>query len=276
MGSGSWTSINPNELGMIPRAFSDMFAHTEAARAAGVEVVIRVSFIEIHNEELRDLLDSGYKSNQLAIREDAEGGIFVAGAEEKEVTCLDEILGHLERGTGCRSTASTHMNEHSSRSHAIFTVQVEQRKEAVAPSAQPASISGKVVTEETPLPPPPASGAAPPTAISFVTDSGVSDYVTSKFHFVDLAGSERVKRTRAEGDRLKEGIHINCGLLSLGNVISALGDDKKRAAVTHVPYRDSKLTRLLQDSLGGNASNASARRHRLCIPFNVFLAQERS
>jgi hypothetical protein len=256
MGSGSWTSVNPNELGMIPRAFSDMFAHTDAARAAGVEVSIRVSFIEIHNEELRDLLDSGYKSNQLAIREDAEGGIFVAGAEEKEVTCLDEILGHLERGTGCRSTASTHMNEHSSRSHAIFTVQVEQRKEPIPTNAPPASLVGKAVTEETPLPPPPAPGSSSSSAISFVTDAGVSDYVTSKFHFVDLAGSERVKRTRAEGDRLKEGIHINCGLLSLGNVISALGDDKKRAAVTHVPYRDSKLTRLLQDSLGGNASNA--------------------
>ncbi len=100
-----------------------------------------------------------------------------------------------------------------------------------------------------------------PASISFVTDAGVSDYVTSKFHFVDLAGSERVKRTRAEGDRLKEGIHINCGLLSLGNVISALGDDKKRAAVTHVPYRDSKLTRLLQDSLGGNARMATAEQH---------------
>jgi hypothetical protein len=128
MGSGSWTSVNPNELGMIPRAFSDMFAHTDAARSSGIEVGIRVSFIEIHNEELRDLLDSGYKSNQLAIREDAEGGIFVAGAEEREVTCLDEILGHLERGTGCRSTASTHMNEHSSRSHAIFTVPSPQSR----------------------------------------------------------------------------------------------------------------------------------------------------
>ncbi len=107
MGSGSWTSINPNELGMIPRAFSDMFGHTDAARAAGIEVSIRVSFIEIHNEELRDLLDSGYKSNHLAIREDAEGGIFVAGAEEREVTCLDEILGHLERGTAATPNTRT-------------------------------------------------------------------------------------------------------------------------------------------------------------------------
>lgn len=73
--------------------------------------------------------------------------------------------------------------------------------------------------------------------------------LTAKFHFVDLAGSERLKRTGATGDRAKEGIAINCGLLALGNVISALGDRSKRAL--HVPYRDSKLTRLLQDSLGG-------------------------
>ena len=75
--------------------------------------------------------------------------------------------------------------------------------------------------------------------------------LTAKFHFVDLAGSERLKRTGATGDRAKEGISINCGLLALGNVISALGDTSRR--VTHVPYRDSKLTRLLQDSLGGNS-----------------------
>ena len=75
--------------------------------------------------------------------------------------------------------------------------------------------------------------------------------LTAKFHFVDLAGSERLKRTGATGDRAKEGISINCGLLALGNVISALGDTSRR--VSHVPYRDSKLTRLLQDSLGGNS-----------------------
>lgn len=76
------------------------------------------------------------------------------------------------------------------------------------------------------------------------------EVLSAKFHFVDLAGSERLKRTGATGDRQKEGISINCGLLALGNVISALGQAKGKAA--HVPYRDSKLTRLLQDSLGGN------------------------
>lgn len=85
-----------------------------------------------------------------------------------------------------------------------------------------------------------------------IEDNGASqEFVTlsAKFHFVDLAGSERLKRTGATGERAKEGISINCGLLALGNVISALGDKTKRAL--HVPYRDSKLTRLLQDSLGG-------------------------
>lgn len=80
-------------------------------------------------------------------------------------------------------------------------------------------------------------------------DSSDFETLTAKFHFVDLAGSERMKRTGATGDRAKEGISINCGLLALGNVISALGDKSKK--VSHVPYRDSKLTRLLQDSLGG-------------------------
>eukprot|EP00300_Choanocystis_sp_HF-7_P019127 c20238_g1_i2.p1 GENE.c20238_g1_i2~~c20238_g1_i2.p1 ORF type:complete len:1169 (-),score=245.60 c20238_g1_i2:927-4289(-) len=110
------------------------------------------------------------------------------------------------------------MNEVSSRSHAIFSLKIEQR---VFEAEQ--------------------------------TESNVNDIqlITSKFHFVDLAGSERIKKTGAQGDRLKEGISINSGLLALGNVISALGDPTRKAS--HVPYRDSRLTRLLQDSLGGNS-----------------------
>lgn len=89
--------------------------------------------------------------------------------------------------------------------------------------------------------------------LSSSNDAADNDFetLTSKFHFVDLAGSERLKKTKAEGVRAREGISINCGLLGLGNVISALGDKSKKA--THVPYRDGKLTRLLQDSLGGNS-----------------------
>nr|KJB64148.1 hypothetical protein B456_010G034800 [Gossypium raimondii] len=113
------------------------------------------------------------------------------------------------------------MNSQSSRSHAIFTISMEQKKIA--------------------------------SCLSGVNDDTADDILCAKLHLVDLAGSERAKRTGANGMRFKEGIHINKGLLALGNVISALGDEKKRKEGGHVPYRDSKLTRLLQDSLGGNS-----------------------
>jgi len=123
------------------------------------------------------------------------------------------------------------MNSCSSRSHAIFTLVLEQR------------IS-------------PDPGAAEPGGWGAPDEGGMAveeEYITSKFHFVDLAGSERLKKTKAEGERLKEGININSGLLALGNVISALGDENRARSAQHVPYRDSKLTRMLQDSLGGNS-----------------------
>lgn len=124
----------------------------------------------------------------------------------------------LERGSVYRTTGSTLMNAQSSRSHAIFTILLENR----------------ILRPES-------------------NGQGDEQWETrrSKFHFVDLAGSERAKRTGAQGKRLREGIDINKGLLVLGNVISALGDVKKRGS--HVPYRDSRLTRMLQDSLGGNS-----------------------
>jgi hypothetical protein len=139
------------------------------------------------------------------------------------VTSASETLRLLEEGSLARATGSTMMNQHSSRSHAIFTLMLEQSLPLDAESAS----SG--------------AGAAPPS------ESG-REVRTAKFHFVDLAGSERAKRTMATGQRMKEGIAINQGLLALGNVISALGDERKRGKV-HVPYRDSKLTRMLQVSL---------------------------
>ena len=138
----------------------------------------------------------------------------------------------LEQGTARRAVGSTEMNTHSSRSHAIFTLTIEQR----------------VVGDAEPEP-----GTAGDGAVSEVAVGGEEEYITSKFHFVDLAGSERLKKTKAEGERLKEGININSGLLALGNVISALGDETRMRQGAHVPYRDSKLTRMLQDSLGGNS-----------------------
>lgn len=135
----------------------------------------------------------------------------------KTVTSTQDALQCLRVGALSRTTASTQMNTQSSRSHAIFTLHIKQQR--------------MVPSEE--------------------GDSNEFETLTAKFHFVDLAGSERLKRTGATGDRAKEGIYINCGLLALGNVISALGDKSKKAL--HIPYRDSKLTRLLQDSLGGNS-----------------------
>ncbi len=117
------------------------------------------------------------------------------------------------------------MNNQSSRSHAIFTITLEQMRKfqlLVAANQRPDIDGGE-------------------------------EYLCAKLHLVDLAGSEHAKRTGSDGLRLKEGIYINRGLLALGNVISALGDEKKRKEGVHVPYRDSKLTRLLQDSLGGNS-----------------------
>ena len=132
------------------------------------------------------------------------------------VNSADETLQCLHIGALSRTTASTQMNTQSSRSHAIFTILIKQQR---------------ISTDQ--------------------DDPDGIETLSAKFHFVDLAGSERLKRTGATGDRAKEGISINCGLLALGNVISALGDTCKKSL--HIPYRDSKLTRLLQDSLGGNS-----------------------
>lgn len=153
------------------------------------------------------------------IHEDNTGGISVSGTTIRPLTGPQDALRCLQQGALARTTASTNMNEQSSRSHALFTILI--RRQRVMSSEESGNPDGDLET------------------------------LTSKFHFVDLAGSERLKRTGATGDRAREGISINCGLLALGNVISALGDVSKKAS--HVPYRDSKLTRLLQDSLGGNS-----------------------
>uniref|UniRef100_A0A8B9V217 Kinesin family member 4A n=1 Tax=Anas zonorhyncha TaxID=75864 RepID=A0A8B9V217_9AVES len=135
---------------------------------------------------------------------------YIIGLTERSVAHAQDTVSCLEQGNNSRTVASTAMNSQSSRSHAIFTICIDQKKKS---------------------------------------DKNSSFH--SKLHLVDLAGSERQKKTKAEGDRLKEGININRGLLCLGNVISALGDENKKGGF--VPYRDSKLTRLLQDSLGGNS-----------------------
>uniref|UniRef100_A0A7N8Y2E3 Kinesin family member 4 n=1 Tax=Mastacembelus armatus TaxID=205130 RepID=A0A7N8Y2E3_9TELE len=207
---GTYTSAQENDpsVGVIPRVIRRIFE--ERKKRTDCEFYLSVSYLEIYNEDILDLLCTSKDKPTISIREDPKDGIKIVGLTEKQVFSADEMVGCLELGNSARTVGSTAMNAASSRSHAIFTVTLEQRK-----------------------------------TIDKI------DSVVSKLHLVDLAGSERQKKTKAEGDRLKEGISINRGLLSLGNVISALGDESKKNAF--VPYRDSKLTRLLQDSLGGNS-----------------------
>ncbi|KAJ2490636.1 hypothetical protein IWW37_003010 [Coemansia sp. RSA 2050] len=211
---------------------------------------IDVSFLELYNEDLVDLLNprsptaGGSGGRGPTIRENSRGNMVLVGVERKLAAGEDDIIGYLHQGALSRTTASTDMNHTSSRSHAIFTIYLTQQDRRS--SLMLANVA--------------ASGLEPSEL-----DSGLS--IVSKIHFVDLAGSERIKRTGAAGDRAKEGISINAGLLALGNVISALGSmtaapgttglgaggQASRRGTMHVPYRDSKLTRLLQDSLGGNS-----------------------
>eukprot|EP01119_Soliformovum_irregulare_P020135 TRINITY_DN6491_c1_g1_i1.p1 TRINITY_DN6491_c1_g1~~TRINITY_DN6491_c1_g1_i1.p1 ORF type:complete len:1049 (+),score=285.94 TRINITY_DN6491_c1_g1_i1:117-3263(+) len=196
-------------LGIIPRAIHAIFDRIESKSKAKVQ--IKASFVELYNEEIRDMLSPFAQNSQTSkefIIQSDKNGTFIRGIREEIVTTREGLLSVLSSGSKSRTTASTLMNSESSRSHAIFTIQVVQNEDG--------------------------------------------RFVTSKFHFVDLAGSERLGKTKAEGMQMKEGISINGGLLVLGNVISALGKKKKMPKI-HVPYRDSKLTRLLQDSLGGNS-----------------------
>ncbi|KAJ8778555.1 hypothetical protein J1605_013524 [Eschrichtius robustus] len=272
MGTGFDVAMAEEEQGIIPRAIAHLFGgiaerkrRAQEQGVAGPEFKVSAQFLEeepgepgrhlhvmsfpllevsqpepedhrLYNEEILDLFDSArdpdarHRRSNIKIHEDANGGIYTTGVTSRLISSQEELIQCLKQGALSRTTASTQMNVQSSRSHAIFTIHVCQMRLCTRPDLVNEAMTG--------LP----DGAAP---------SGEYETLTAKFHFVDLAGSERLKRTGATGERAKEGISINCGLLALGNVISALGDQSKK--VVHVPYRDSKLTRLLQDSLGGNS-----------------------
>lgn len=220
---GSGLTDNKDAAGIIPRVFNDLFSKIEQDPKWKYE--IKISFLEVYQEQVRDLL--AQEQREITIRE-SKGSITVSGIQEHTASCLEDVLDFLAQGAAERSTGDTQMHLHSSRSHAIFTIILEQMHASA--NNNPISIYN--------------SGTAPPIVRR------------SKLHLVDLAGSERLKRTGAEGVRLKESVKINSGLLALGNVISVLGAEKSSKDVdrgVHVPYRDSKLTRLLQDSLGGNS-----------------------
>ncbi|XP_053721292.1 kinesin-like protein kif7 [Synchiropus splendidus] len=214
IGEANITSFRDEEQGIIPRAVADVFKLLDENDLSDFSV--RVSYLEVYKEEFKDLLELETSSKDIHIRED-KGNIVLSGVKECEVEGLDEVLSLLESGNTARHTGATQMNQNSSRSHTIFTLYMDQRRGSTR-------LYG--------------TNTAP-------------QMLSSKFHFVDLAGSERILRTGNTGERLKESIQINSGLLALGNVIGALGDPKRKGS--HIPYRDSKITRILKDSLGGNS-----------------------
>lgn len=237
MGSAFPQTCAVEEQGVIPKAMSSIFDRIRRSKETK-EYTVKVGFVEIHKEEIKDLISvRSTHASAVHIRELPGGGIMLAGAQEIEVKNEAEMIAVLERGTCLRATGATGMNQRSSRSHAIFTITVEQRNIDNATSVLNHEES-KESTEET----------GEDTESEDEDDAVDDSYLCAKMHLVDLAGSERVKRTKSEGQRLQEGIKINKGLLALGNVINALSENKQ-----HVPYRDSKLTRMLQDSLGGNS-----------------------
>ncbi|TKY58157.1 Centromere-associated protein E [Spatholobus suberectus] len=214
------------EPGVIPLAVHDLFQIIQ--QDVDREFLLRMSYMEIYNEEINDLLAPEHR--KLQIHENLERGIYVAGLREEIVASPEQVLDLMEFGESHRHIGETNMNLYSSRSHTIFRMIIESRNR----------------TED--------------------EESGSScDAVrVSVLNLVDLAGSERAAKTGAEGVRLKEGSHINKSLMTLGTVIKKLSEGAESQG-GHVPYRDSKLTRILQPSLGGNAKTA--------IICNISLAQ---
>eukprot|EP00850_Spirogloea_muscicola_P011602 SM000072S21236 [mRNA] locus=s72:626059:632083:+ [translate_table: standard] len=205
----------PAEAGVIPRAVQQIFDTLEKQQD---EYSVKVTFLELYNEELTDLLaaddllkalsvEDKQQRKALALMEDGKGGVLVKGLEEELVKSASEIYSLLERGSAKRRTAETLLNKQSSRSHSIFTITIH-------------------IKESTP--------------------EGEELIKCGKLNLVDLAGSENISRSGARDSRAREAGEINKSLLTLGRVITALVEH-----MGHVPYRDSKLTRLLRDSLGG-------------------------
>eukprot|EP00760_Papus_ankaliazontas_P004670 PhM_4_TR12018/c0_g1_i1/m.105237/K10395/KIF4_21_27; kinesin family member 4/21/27 len=209
--------------GIIPRVVEYALAEiaVEAAQSKRLsshasEFRLQAMYVELYNDTLRDLLGS---STSVAVRENAEGDVYVDGATLVTVKSPADCVKLIRDGSQRRATGRTNMNEHSSRSHAVFSLHLQHRWRDESCGTNPRAFKMK----------------------------------TSVLNLVDLAGSEYAKKTGNAGDQLKESIAINTGLFCLGNVIAALGGNRDRRVGDHVPYRDSLLTRLLQNSLGGDA-----------------------
>ncbi|EON69773.1 hypothetical protein W97_09036 [Coniosporium apollinis CBS 100218] len=242
-GSGkSYTMMGtPEAPGLIPRTCQELFHRIESDPTPNTTYNVHVSYLEIYNEHVRDLLASRPSSSggqpkdpaayYLKIRESPADGVYIQGLTDVAVRSYADISRLFRIGDANRTTAATKMNDSSSRSHAVFTIHLKQIQH------------------------------------SMTTDSVIER--SARMRLVDLAGSERAKATEATGQRLVEGGKINKSLTTLGRVIAALADPKRCAAFasgkpskrsvageTVVPYRDSVLTWLLKDSLGGNSKTA--------------------
>ena len=190
--------------GIIPRIVEQIFASILAS-PGNIEYTVRVSYMEIYMERIRDLLQP--QNDNLPVHEEKSRGVYVKGLLEIYVSSVQEVYEVMRRGGAARATAATNMNQESSRSHSIFVITITQK--------------------------------------NVETGSAKS----GQLFLVDLAGSEKVGKTGASGQTLEEAKKINKSLSALGMVINSLTDGKS----THIPYRDSKLTRILQESLGGNS-----------------------
>lgn len=224
-GSGKTWSMQgadgPDLEGIIPRMNNQLFQRvdTEVKKRPTIQFLITVSYFEIYNEVIFDLLDSSDRKKRsakggLEIKEHPVLGVYVKGLQEIVVDTAVKLQSIIDQGMRNRTVASTQMNADSSRSHSVFIINLHQ----------------KDTLDE-------------------------SKNVFAKVNLVDLAGSERVKSTGATGSILKEGANINKSLSALGNVINALVEASKGKG-TFIPYRNSKLTRVLQESLGGNSVTA--------------------
>ena len=229
---GILETVRDEHAGIIPRSISQIFDYVLSNQSA-VDITITMSFLQLYRETIQDLLAPAAASvgsnvdENLVIREDPATGFYVEGLQNYIVRSYEEAEALLNLGLENRAMAPTLMNTTSSRSHTVLTIHVEQRG---------------------------MSGGGVSASLGDTSGNRMSHVRTlrSKLLLVDLAGSERVRKTISRGTRLEEAKCINTSLSALGNVIAALAESN----VSHVRYRDSKLTKILHDSLGGTASTA--------------------
>ncbi|XP_048508328.1 kinesin-like protein KIF14 isoform X3 [Athalia rosae] len=217
----SGSSLGP-EAGIIPRFCHEIFRRS--SKNSGHSTTVEISYFEIYNEKIHDLLGvntNGGKRAPLKVREHPVFGPYVVDLSQHGVNSYNDLQGWLKVGNSQRATAATGMNEKSSRSHSIFSVILTQTPSDASSSSKTGEASRR-----------------------------------SKINLVDLAGSERLSQICASGDRLREGVSINKSLLTLGKVIASLSENTNNVKRSFVPYRESVLTWLLRESLGGNSRTA--------------------